>query len=348
MKILFYGDECREFWGLLPVMNILKDQHEITFGSIDPRAQALAKKYNFPVTTSFEHSSMLVVNKMHYHYARVVSETYHKQGKPVVLIEHGQDARVHLADTIYGLPINFFTVMTVSGPLDFNLLKDKFPRKLRMTGIPRFDKLLEAPKWDKEKIYKLVGEKKFLLVTIPMEDQCPPELERKYFVELPKLSPLKLIYKVHPRYNHERYLEYNQTILEDDTLTDDITYEIINASEGIITASSFMMVEASILRKPVIIYGYGEEIPAWGLIPELSVYRTIPPDFDPKKLSSTFDNLEFKDYQLEMIRDYLHDGKNSQRVAGVINELAASILKPKREKRLQEKKKKQKRKKKKK
>jgi hypothetical protein len=323
MKILFYGDECREFLGLEPVMRLLQETHEIGFGSIDQQALALSQRNNIPLINPFEkYYDALVVNKMHYGVALNLSEAYAKAGTPVVLIEHAWDGPIHLLDSLWGKPINFFTSLALCGKQQYDLLREKHGDKIKMTGCPRLDKLFEAHKWDKGEIYDILGINNFWLVTIPPQNHSTPELDRQFFDVLPTLLDAKPVYKIHPRYSPEPYLSYGQMIIGDDTLTQDITYELINASKGIITAAppSFMVVEASILKKPVICFQ--ELLPTGKIAPEL-----VPIDettaLDISKLSSTTANYGFNTYQQELIDTFPHDGKNSERVVHLIEEILA-------------------------
>ena len=321
MKILFYGDECRELWGLLPVIKLIKDNHQVAFGSIDSRAIALAQRNNTPITNPFEtYHDLLVVNKMHYGVARDLSEAYAQAGKPVVLIEHAWDGLIHLIDQLWGKQINFFTAFAASGKQQYELLREKHGDRIRITGFPRLDKLIEAPQWDKQEIYDALGVNEFWLVTIPPQNHSTPEADRKLFEDLPRLLDARPVYKIHPRYSTEPYLKYGQLIIGDDTLTQDITYEILNAAKGIVThiPPSFMFVEASILKKPVICFG--NLVHFRDIVPELGFINEIR-KFDIDKLSSTPDNYRFNKYQQELIDMFPHNGRNSERVVHLIEEI---------------------------
>jgi hypothetical protein len=102
MKILFFGDECKEFWGLLPVMNLLRRRHTVAFAAADQNALSHAVRHHIPIinTTGIFYDA-LVVNKMHYRVSRDLSETYFKAGKPVILVEHAWDGSIHLLDNLF-------------------------------------------------------------------------------------------------------------------------------------------------------------------------------------------------------------------------------------------------------
>jgi hypothetical protein len=323
MKILFYGDECREFLGLEPVMRLMTNNHDIGFGSIDQRALTLAQKNNIPLGNPFGNfCDALVVNKMHYGIALGLSEAYAKAGRPVLLIEHAWDSLLHLLDTLWGKPINFFSLFAVNGKQQYELLNNKHGDRIRLTGCPRFDKLVEAPKWDKQKIYEMAGTDDFWLVTIPLQNLSTPDIDRQFFEVLPTILDAKPVYKIHPRYSPEPYMKYGQTVLGDDTLTQDITYELINASKGIVTPfqASFMIVEASILQKPVICFG--DMMLTSEIAPEIKPLEEIK-KCDITRITSSSEKYAFNAYQQELIDAFPHDGKNSERVVHLIEELLA-------------------------
>ncbi len=318
MKILFFGDVFYDFWNLLPVIENLRKDTNVRFGSTNQAVNELAKQNGVPITVSFEGYDMLVVSRMHQEDARSVAEMYYKQKKPIILIEHAIDGRVHLSETLEGKPINYFSVMAVNGYREFDLLKTKFPDKINVTGTPKLDRLNDASQWDKQKIFDLLSTDKFVLVAIPQYNQYSTQVEEKYFIDLPRIVPFKPVYKIHPNHSVERYKRYGQLIIGDVTQTNDITYELINASQAVVLTSSFMVVEASILRKPVILYCH-EDAPRINQIhPELEAFIPMFEDYDPKKISSTFDNLAFNNEQLRLTGDYLYDGMNTKRVVDLI------------------------------
>ena len=326
MKILFYVDEFSEFWNLLPLMKLMKENFDIAFGSVDHRIFNFAIQHNIPITNPFtSYFDLLVVNKMHYDGSRQMSEAYAKAGKQIVLVEHAGDGLLHLLDQLWGENINYFAAFAAMGKQTCKLLKNKFGDKIVLTGGPRLDRIIDAPKWDKKEIYDSLGVNEFWLVAIPPQNHSTPELEHLYFEVLPTLLDAKPVYKIHPRYPVEPYRKYGQLIIGDDTLIKDMTYEIINASKGIVTTMepSFICVEASLLQKPVI--GFGNLAPIKEVAPEIGfidedAYLSIR----FKELCSTPNNHSYNDQQKQLINDFPHDGKNSERVAVLIEEVGAA------------------------
>lgn len=341
LKVLFYGDRCSDAIELFPVMKILRGFKgvECYYSSLTEQAAIdLAKRNDFPITLSCESFDILAVVKIHKGHSLWLSKQYYNSGKPVVLIQHVLDTYANLLSEYRDEPIDFFTTLCAGGPIDYKLLRSKFKDKVIMTGIPRLDKLCEAPYWDKKEIRELVKSNKYWLITMPGPNVLTSELESQFFIELPKLIKDKLdsepIYKIHPNHDPKPFYKYGYTIIDDDTKTKDITYELINASEGIITTiyPSFMAVEASILRKPVICYG-NEILPGktidtfsgWRLTYLRKFVPLIMERWRPFKISSTFEMPSFNEHQQQLTDEFLHDGKNSQRVAEFILEIGKEI-----------------------
>lgn len=333
LKVLFYGDQCKEALALFPVMDALKRYKNIltTFGSVTHEETiTLAIRNGFSITRYLYDFDILVVCIIHRGVNLDLCRSYYNSGKPVILIQWALDHYANLFSELRPTPINYFTHMCVAGPKDLKIMKTKFKEKVRMTGMPRFDKLSEAKNWDKSKIYDLVGTNKYWLVTIPHE-AFGDKIEYLYFSELPKLVRDKLVYKIHPTRLADRYRKYGQILIDDDTKSVDMTYELINASQGVIThiPPSFMVVEASILKKPVFCYG---ELPrtaseniGWRLKYLEKSLPLLKERIDPSKITSTFDKPAFNKYQQTLADEFLHDGKNSQRVAEVILDIGKEI-----------------------
>jgi CDP-glycerol glycerophosphotransferase (TagB/SpsB family) len=92
------------------------------------------------------------------------------------------------------------------------------------------------------------------------------------------------------------------------------TYELIKASHGVVNLESFILIEASLLEKPVIFWGH-ENLPADFYNREENVNQKMRLDLD---MSSTLEHPEFKPKQAEVVSQYLFDGNNTSRVVNFL------------------------------
>lgn len=325
-KILFYGDECRELIGLLPVMKELgKIGVLFYFSSMYEITRLKAHQLRIPITDNLENFDILIVTKMHCDFASVISKYYYSNNRVVLLIQHAFDYDLHLISEKLGLDIDNFTKICCGDYFAYKKLISKFGKdKVILTGIPRLDDLYEVyTNSNYKEIYELLGLSEYWLITIPEPHIANKTTLENYFIELPRFLNAPPVYKVHPRSNsdfYSKYNEHNHIIIDDDTLPNriDLTYKLLCGSKGLVSyiPPSFYAFEASFIKKPVILYGEGIKDKK---IEEL--YKDINHIFYRyKNISSSFSDPEFNETQQKLCEEFLFDGKNSQRVVDVIKE----------------------------
>jgi hypothetical protein len=186
----------------------------------------------------------------------VIKHFMEKKGE-VFLVQRCFDPSLSIPDIFWGMDTNLFTKYLLASEQDMNFLQ-RHGDKLVLTGSPRLNMAVKALKMPLKDVYDRVGDTKFFVVTViggePIHlDSIMP----LYYQELPKRSPIKLVYKMHPSGNLAEYQErYPDLWFWRDSLTDPWdTYKLIAASQGIVTPTSFLAIEATIMKKPVILLG---------------------------------------------------------------------------------------------
>ena len=196
--------------------------------------------------------------------------------------------------------------------------------RIHYTGMPKLDDLYAVKKSNKgmpiyiTDIYK----GSFYLVNEPT-DIISKDIYDAYTTGIVSVADMKLIYKVHPgRTVEDITLELpaefkDITIIQDDPYDRFNTYEWIKASSAVIAIESFFLVDATLMNKPIIMWGK-ESIPMdWWK----SRQNIMQSERLSDGLSSAFGNLVFTDKQRELQDQYLCDGHNTERVVKFLEEL---------------------------
>lgn len=232
-------------------------------------------------------------------------------GKKAYLLQRAFDSSIAVYDTFWNMNMNLFTKYLVASKFDYELLQPKRGDRVVITGSPRLFMAVQALNKNLDDIYRKVGTKDFYVATVigglPMHEDSLPSY---YMNELPKKSPFKIIFKLHSDANLQYHLETYPSCQFWVDSKEDVweTYKLIAASRGVITPSSFMAIEATIMGKPVILEG--------DVHPDEYNRQSQERQRDrlPRSMSSTLANPIFTQEQ-EKIRDsYKYDKASTDRV----------------------------------
>lgn len=205
-----------------------------------------------------QNCSKVILNVVHFgEHGRFISK-WIDSGKQAYVIQRAFDSALAVYDEFWGVDMRKFTKYLVASQFDYDLLSSRFGDKVKFTGSPRLWMASEAVNKNLDKIYEKVGTKNFYVATVigglPIHDDNLPD---RYQNELPTISPCKIVYKLHPDGNLEYHREkYPNNFFWPDNIHDVWeTYKLVAASRGVITPSSFLAIEATIMEKPVILFG---------------------------------------------------------------------------------------------
>lgn len=255
----------------------------------------------------------LVTCVMHYGGNQEAIKLWWGTGGQVYVVQRCFDSALNVYNEFWSMDMGKFTKYLVFSEFDRKLLNDKWqsPQRFINTGSPRLYMAKQILKQDFSKIYERIGTDKFYVATVIGGMPEHPNWVHDYYLnDLRKESPIKVIHKIHPGGNIG-YFEENHPgnfYWEDDRQDPYETYKLIGASQGVITPSSFMAIEATVMGKPVILKGDLDEQEYQRQSAQRQRERL------PRDMSSTLENPTFTERQREIRQLYKSDKGSFSRI----------------------------------
>lgn len=221
--------------------------------------QQICDDLGFKTITEEEAQShtKLIITVQHFTPQRERVDHWTATGGQVYVIQHAWDSILALQDEFWSAHMNSFTKMLVCCTQDDEWLSQKYRGKIFLTGSPRLAMINEVKIMDLSDIYEKVGTKDFFVATPPLGGFHSDTVYNMFYRDLPTLTQSKIVYKIHPSGDlNGLKAQYPQFFFWQDSRTDPYdTYKLVMASHGLVTASSFLGIEATLMDKPVILMG---------------------------------------------------------------------------------------------
>lgn len=317
-KVLVY---CHHYWEFHWLYKLII-QADLEVCTDNSETQSIIDKYQCKTVNAENITNpfyqVLVVSIMHFGEHQKAIKQFIDTGRKVVVVQHAWDSALNLYNEFWNMDMHKFTLYCVGGQQDYQFLSGKHGEsKIKQTGMPRFDMLMRVKEMDLTDIHEKVGKKEFLLATCPVSSIHDDRMVEEFYTKMPEESPLPIVYKIHPggtigqfnmTFPHLQFIDDNKEDIYE-------TYKLIQASSGVISPASFLSIEATMLGKPVILYG------------DINVQTKAAQQHErqeerlPRDMSSTFQKLEFTKTQQDMLQWYDHDGKCTERVINEINQI---------------------------
>lgn len=306
---------------------IIKRMNGVVYTDSDV-TKAVCDSWGVTTTDNLDNWDIVVMTHIHMGENRKISEAFFSKGKEVVLMQHAWDSALSQTVRFWDQDMTRFNYFLVGSTQDEEWLKPLHGDKVKLTGMPRLDDLYEVKNSDKslDHIYDLVGFDKFLLCVPGVAGVHGHSFERATIERLPNETPLPLVYKIHPGSGGVNFMEYIKSkapqsyCIDDDKFDRLQTYELIKASSGVVAVESFMLIEASLIGKPVVFYGKDDLLPGF--------YEREENVNQEKRLttemSSSLNNLSYTKGQEEIASLYLFDGKNTDRAYNTLMEISGT------------------------
>lgn len=256
----------------------------------------------------------VITTNMHMGQNRDTVEKFFGSGRLAILIQHAWDSDLNILDKFWNYDMHRFTHYIVGSTQDEEWLKVKHGEKIINLGMPRLDDLYEVKKED-----SLPDSRYFLSIT-PDSGVHGGRVEQMYF-NLSSNYPVR--YKIHPGGQYESTKNnllntYPNLVLLPDPEDDPLyTYRTIKNSAGVLALESFMLVEASLLGVPVIMFAQEHMDSSFYNREENSRQK----ERLPANISSEIDSPQFKPAQKVLADRYLCDGQNTKRVIDFLYKL---------------------------
>ena len=277
----------------------------------------LVEEYGFYTLSreEIDHQHKLIVMAQHFFQHKEMIHRWMTTGGKVYVIQHGWDPALALMDYTWSADMREFTKYLVGCTQDYKWLHERYGDRVRMTGSPRLSMVHQVQKMDLSDIYSRVGTKDFFVATPPMGGGFHREdVVDAYLRYLPSKTGKKIVYKYHPSCDQKSLGEQHpELFFWKDSWTDPYeTFKLIYASQGVITPSSFMGIEATLLDKSVILLG--------DLDPDEYKRQEWQHQIErlPRGMSSDLDNPCFTSKQREVQSWYKFD---TESIMNVINEI---------------------------
>jgi hypothetical protein len=278
---------------------------EICTTNEDAATRQLLAKQGFTVTTEAT-GELLVVTVFHmYSYPYLIKYPKDK----VIVLQHAWDSALQLVDDFWAKDMGHFGAMCVGGEQDYEFLQPKYGDRIIKTGIPRFDVLRELYL----SIDRPIRDKPYGLAAIPFAVNGENR-EWAAFFDIVNRVDYPIYFKGHPQHDLRSIMgDYpNIKTWVWDSIDDEYeAYKFIIDAEFLVTANSFMCVEAAMVNLPTILWS---ELKAFE-DPNHRQEERIPAD-----LSCSFGNLHTTSGTEKLKSMFLFDGKNTERVMKVIEE----------------------------
>ncbi len=321
-RILFFA---HVYWELHWMYNLIKSVNGTVYTDNDV-TKSVCESWGIPTTDDLDNWDIVVMVHFHLGEQRKISEAFFSTGRQVILLQHAWDSALCQKSKFWGLDMTRFNYLLVGSKQDEEWLKPLHGDKVKLTGMPRLDDLYKVKHSKKslDHIYKMVGFDKFLLAIPGVSGVHGINLERETLERLPGETPLPLVYKIHPGGGGGNLIAYikervpQSYCIDDDKFDQLKTYELIKASSGVVAVESFMLIEASLMGKPVVFYGRDQLIPDFYDREEnFNQDKRLLPE-----MSSSIHNLVYTKAQDEVCSWYLFDGKNTKRTHDALLEIA--------------------------
>ena len=212
------------------------------------------------------------------------------------------------------------------------------PERVFVTGQPRFDQIWQK-KFDREYAFKELGLSQdkgiVVLATQPLLGSFWTEKDRENFVTtivnaMDQFPEKQLVIKLHPSEKMEEYRQILTKMGHDGVIIcqDIDLYQLLHASDLLMTIHSTVALEAMLLDKPVItvnlsgrpdLFPFAESGAAIGVYDEKSLVPAIRKALYDAKVGS-----EMKRKRTQFVQEhaYKQDGQASKRMAELIIQLA--------------------------
>lgn len=254
----------------------------------------------------------LVTCMMHYGGNKEAINHWRSTGGKVYIVQRAFDSALSVYNEFWGMNMGNFDKYLVCSEFDKTLLENKWGGgRIVNTGSPRLHMASEATKKDLSDIHDRVGTDKFFLATVIGGMPEHPDSVNKYYLnQLREDSPIRVVHKLHPGGTLEYFEEKHpgNFYWEDNRQDPWETYKLIAASQGVITPSSFVAIEATIMGKPVILKGDLDEEEYKRQSAQRQRERL------PRSMSSTLENPTFTEKQRQIQDLYKYDKESINRV----------------------------------
>jgi len=310
----------------LPLLSIMKDSFDYCFSKVFTQLITLIEIIQHIIKT--ERPDIIIVLDDRGRFGRTVTRIGSLKNIPTLILQHGA-----VADHPLFGPI-FADKMAVFGERSKKVLVKRGvePEKLVGTGQPRFDKLVGKDFAGKKEIYHQLNindDKGLVVLTTQLDDSEGEAVFRNVADAMKKFPEKHLIVKVHPGGSIDFYQRIaNEMGINNVVITKNIDlYGLLNACDVMLTSFSTTGLEAMILGKPVItinltgipdIVPYAESGAAIGVCKPEELASAINSALYDEKTRKSLEEMR-KKFVYESA--YKMDGKASERVAGLIEEM---------------------------
>ena len=313
-KIIF---ACYLPWDVHWMYEVIKATNGSVY-TINEQVRNVCYRLGIPTVQKFDGFTIMVVSNIHLG-VRQSAEYFINTGGKVVMLQHAWDTGLQLRDRFWNHDMNKFTYILVGCTQDYDWLSNKYGKdRIILTGMPKLDNLyrIKNDNIPLDDVYKELNVNSFYLSIAPT-DVISNSIFRSYDERLEGDSPLPVVFKVHPGSNFQAAKDAdisrgktNRNLIPDDIYDVNKTYRIMKASSGVVCVESFFSIEATLLGKPVIFYGY-QDIPGGFYNKDENINQNLRAPFE---MSSSLAHPKFTEKQKEIADMYLFDGKNTERV----------------------------------
>jgi len=264
-KNFFYKSEALNFYGL-GLGELLKDTLELLL------KWDIKECVNYLSVTremlKKERPSLVIFTASIWKHVKSVMEVVEKQGIPSVAIQHGT-----YSDSYLWSPVSVTKICADEVFRDILLKRGEDPRKIIVTGAPKYDDLFRRMEMSKSSIKKHLGLKQnkrymCLLTSFLPEWSTPARSRDLLTVVVKSLKEINydLIIKLHPREDKDKVerlarevaksvgFEGNVTVFEFGK--GDPLFDVVLASEFIVCVRTSAMLAALIAKKPTILINF--------------------------------------------------------------------------------------------
>jgi len=326
MKIVFFAHAYWELHWMYRVIKTLNapvytDDEETRRVALDSGFEVLDIPWNEFLNLDHPYEIVVTTN-MHIGQNRSVVEAFFSKGKKAILMQHAWDSDLNFLDKFWNYDMSRFSYYLVGSTQDEEWLGKKHGEKIINTGIPHLDDLCEVSREKKTREYitDIVGTSPYFLSMIPDSGVHGSSLRDEYF----NLSHShKIFFKIHPGGNHQTTAESLKSIdptlicLPDPHGDPKFTYRLMNSSSGVICYESFMTVEASLLKRPVISPSPEKMDQSFYNREENSLQKDRVPD----GMASPIEAPQYNPIQDGLAKLYQCDGHNTERVVNFLYRL---------------------------
>lgn len=260
---------------------------------------------------------------------RAVATVAADEGTPTVLIQHGVDLPsrryVPVSEQIAVWGERWQKVMQAKGVK---------PERTEITGAPQFDHLASYSAKDRsqvrEQISASVDSQAFtvLLASQPFDDTIRSDLIQTAIGAINKLPDVELILRPHPREDTELHRNAATDMSNVQVSENDDIHDLLFASDVVLALRSTVVLEASLLSRPVIILDISSEKPPISEFSEQNGFTEVTNQIEARQCIEEMRNdpscvIRYIEEQPGFGREYAlnEDGSAASRVARLVETL---------------------------